>query len=254
MAGRSQPQARSLTPQHATDGDLKGNDMTAETVTTPAARWLVEGKPDPHGDRYNCERAALVMGDKTDDELANAVFLYDHRSGLGSIGLLTAAKDRIRWLSRALTAALAAAPSAAPPVPSDAPALDHDGSNVTDRHDNEDAALVSDASRWHFMPDEDDAPDLFFATEGEACAAQQGWRIARGFHPITGDCERSTPADPVNADILAALRDALEDQEAMMSDAAHVHGSADAAQAKWSALAGRIAASRAAIARAEGRA
>lgn len=149
---------------------------------------------------------------------------------------------------------VAGPPSAAPPAPSDAPALDHDGSNVSDRHDNEDAAIVSDASRWHFMPDEDAAPDLFFATEVEACAAQQGWRIARGFHPITGDRERFATADPVNADMLAALRDALEDQEAMMRDAAHVHGSADAAQARWSALAGRIAASRAAIARAEGRA
>lgn len=40
---------------------------------------------------------------------------------------------------------------------------------------------------WLFQPDDDEAPDLFFATENEACAAQQGYRIARGFHPITGE-------------------------------------------------------------------
>jgi hypothetical protein len=45
------------------------------------------------------------MGHRTDDELANAVYLYDHRSGLESIGLLTAAKERIRWLSRRLVEA-----------------------------------------------------------------------------------------------------------------------------------------------------
>lgn len=69
---------------------------------TPAARWREEGEADPHGDRYACERAQTFMGDKTDDELANAVFLYDHRNGLESMALLTAAKDRIRWLSRQL--------------------------------------------------------------------------------------------------------------------------------------------------------
>ena len=72
---------------------------------TPAARWREEGQPDPHGNRYDCERAALIMGDKTDDEIANAVFLYDHRNGLESMAYLSAAKDRIRWLSRALAKA-----------------------------------------------------------------------------------------------------------------------------------------------------
>ncbi|NUS38290.1 MAG: hypothetical protein HOQ02_04605 [Lysobacter sp.] len=77
---------------------------------TPSSRWAAEGKPDPQGDRYAVERGALAHGDLTDDELANAVFLCDHRRSLDSIGLLTAAKDRIRWLSRKLAEATPAAP------------------------------------------------------------------------------------------------------------------------------------------------
>ena len=73
--------------------------------TTPSSRWAAQGQPDPHGSRFNCARSQLPMGNLTDDELANEVFLYDHRSGLGSIGYLQAAKDRIRWLSRALQTA-----------------------------------------------------------------------------------------------------------------------------------------------------
>ena len=71
----------------------------SETQATPAARWREEGQPDPHGRRYDCERAALCGGSMTDDEIANAVFLDP------SIMNLTAAKDRIRWLSRALASA-----------------------------------------------------------------------------------------------------------------------------------------------------
>lgn len=73
--------------------------------TTPAAHWREKGEPDPHGTRYACERAALLYGNLTDDEVANAVYLCDHRSSFASIGYLTAAKDRIRWLSRALVEA-----------------------------------------------------------------------------------------------------------------------------------------------------
>ena len=75
--------------------------------STPAAKWRQEGQPDPFGTDYDCERAKLAMGRLTDDELANAVFLYDHRSGLQSISYTTAAKERIRWLSRRLEEALA---------------------------------------------------------------------------------------------------------------------------------------------------
>ncbi|WP_328184662.1 hypothetical protein [Marinobacter sp. OP 3.4] len=69
---------------------------TAPAGGTPAARWRENGEPDPHGERYNGERASLCRGDVTDDELANEVYLYPH------IGNLTAAKERIRWLSRKL--------------------------------------------------------------------------------------------------------------------------------------------------------
>jgi hypothetical protein len=81
----------------------EGGPMT--DATTPGARWRAEGEPDPHGNRYDCERASLPLGNMTDDELANQLYLCDHRRSLASIGLLTAAKDRIRWLSRALAAA-----------------------------------------------------------------------------------------------------------------------------------------------------
>lgn len=66
---------------------------------TPAARWRAEGKPDPHGTDYDRERARLAHGDMTDDEIANAVYLDP------SLGHLTAAKERIRWLSRRLVEA-----------------------------------------------------------------------------------------------------------------------------------------------------
>ncbi|WP_088100311.1 hypothetical protein [Xanthomonas retroflexus] len=89
---------------------------------TPGSRWAASGEPDPNGTRYDCERAALVMGDLTDDELANAVFMHGNErqtmadlvgGATPAIAYLTAAKDRIRWLSRALAAAesLSAQPS-----------------------------------------------------------------------------------------------------------------------------------------------
>jgi hypothetical protein len=64
----------------------------------PAAKWRENGESDPHGDYYNGERAMLCNGHMTDDELANEVFLSP------GIANLTAAKERIRWLSRALVA------------------------------------------------------------------------------------------------------------------------------------------------------
>lgn len=72
-------------------------------ASTPSSRWAENGSPDPHGDAYNsCERARLPMGHMTDDELANAVYLLAPHTSLGSIPYLTAAKERIRWLSRRL--------------------------------------------------------------------------------------------------------------------------------------------------------
>lgn len=88
---------------------------------TPSAMWREDGLPDPHGTRYDCDRAKLAMGDLTDDELANAVFIHgnnspDFREVLAGtakmpIAYLTAAKDRIRWLSRQLAAHTAPTPS-----------------------------------------------------------------------------------------------------------------------------------------------
>ena len=81
-----------------------------EAQGTPSAQWRTNGEPDPHGARYNCERAALAMGHMTDDEFANELFLHgDERPSVEAmiagtafrpIVWLTAAKDRIRWLSR----------------------------------------------------------------------------------------------------------------------------------------------------------
>jgi hypothetical protein len=89
----------------------------ALAATTPAAEWRDDGEPDPHGERYSGERAGLCMGNLTDDELANGVFLHgDGTHGRAPIAdvvagrafwpiaWLTAAKDRIRWLSRRVEA------------------------------------------------------------------------------------------------------------------------------------------------------
>jgi hypothetical protein len=79
---------------------------------TPAAMWRESGEPDPHGTTYECERHELTFGNLTDDELANAVFLHGNShphpaeilagTAFSGITYLTAAKERIRWLSRAL--------------------------------------------------------------------------------------------------------------------------------------------------------
>lgn len=82
--------------------------------STPAAQWRTKGEADPHAGRYDGERSGLAMGHLSDDELANGVFLHGDEplniekvlSGdpdyFPSIAWLTAAKDRIRWLSRKL--------------------------------------------------------------------------------------------------------------------------------------------------------
>jgi hypothetical protein len=85
--------------------------------STPSSKWKKNGEADPHGNAYDCERAALTLGYLTDDELANAVFLhYDIWPNLqdiidgkahSPIVYVTAAKERIRWLSRKLEEASA---------------------------------------------------------------------------------------------------------------------------------------------------
>lgn len=85
---------------------------------TPAAQWRVDGERDPHAGHYDGERAALTLGKLTDDELANGAFMnynapFDIDAVLSQrpgyhppIIWMTAVKDRIRWLSRALEKAL----------------------------------------------------------------------------------------------------------------------------------------------------
>lgn len=63
------------------------------TPTTPFARWRELGEPDPFGSQYQRGRE-LAYGHISDAALAG---------GLNTgIGMLTAGKERIRWLSRRL--------------------------------------------------------------------------------------------------------------------------------------------------------
>ena len=100
--------------------------VNGQPIMTPAATWRANGEPDPHGERYDCERAGLILGSLTDDELANAAFMnYDRRPAIhqilngtahNPIVYMTAVKDRIRWLSRALEAATKGDAAPAPPA------------------------------------------------------------------------------------------------------------------------------------------
>lgn len=87
-------------------------------ATTPSSFWRADGDVDPHAGHYDGERASLALGDYTDDELANGAFLnYDRPLPFHEmvnpmpgqhmpIVWMTAVKERIRWLSRALEKAL----------------------------------------------------------------------------------------------------------------------------------------------------
>lgn len=87
--------------------------------STPSSNWLAEGTEDPvgHHKLIDQERGQLMLGKWTDDELANAIFLYGNPSDyektkrllsgeISDIAFLTAGKERIRWLSRHLELAL----------------------------------------------------------------------------------------------------------------------------------------------------
>lgn len=91
----------------------KLNDAYHQLEAVHKALATVEFVTDPHpNDR---ERAALPLGNLTDDELANAAFMnYDQVPPLMEvitgaakmpIVYMTAVKERMRWLSRALQAA-----------------------------------------------------------------------------------------------------------------------------------------------------
>jgi len=70
-----------------------------------AGHWsTVEGTE--MANRYAAkQRGDLAYGDKSDLELANAIFMAS-RNDLDLIALQTAAKERIRWLSAQLALAL----------------------------------------------------------------------------------------------------------------------------------------------------
>lgn len=100
------------------NNDIEKALANKEQTMTPAAKWRIEGQPDPHPHLLDKEREDLVMGDMTDDELANAVFMHGNTPMTPAIAqliiegkahsshvYLTAAKDRIRWLSRKLVQA-----------------------------------------------------------------------------------------------------------------------------------------------------
>ena len=104
----------------------------SEQTATPSSHWRAEGQADPHAGHYDGERATLAMGNLTDDQLANAAFMFynddpslqtlsdrwlphwpfynDYPSlqdvmdgkAFPPIAYMTAVKDRIRWLSRSL--------------------------------------------------------------------------------------------------------------------------------------------------------
>lgn len=91
---------------------------TEEQNKTPSSHWKANGEKDFHAGQYDCERAGLLLGRLTDDEIANGLFmnydkkLDDHRAltdanYISPIAWATGAKDRIRWLSRSLENALA---------------------------------------------------------------------------------------------------------------------------------------------------
>lgn len=87
--------------------------------STPSSRWLVDGDADSFPKLINEERGSLMLGNHTDDELANAIFLHGNpcdaektrrllKGEIMDIAYLTAGKERIRWLSRHLEASLKA--------------------------------------------------------------------------------------------------------------------------------------------------
>lgn len=79
------------------------------TNKTPGAEWMVKQEPDPFNGRYDVTRNELPMGDMTDYHFANQLYLCGDQSpsleqllsgeAKRPIVWLTAAKERIRWLS-----------------------------------------------------------------------------------------------------------------------------------------------------------
>lgn len=91
---------------------MNNDSVKEQPIATPSSHWSQDGQSDPHGGRYDCERAGLIMGSFSDDELANGAYLnYDRVPSVGALIAgkafspmmwMTGVKDRIRWLSRQL--------------------------------------------------------------------------------------------------------------------------------------------------------
>lgn len=69
--------------------------------STPFAKWREEGQPDPHGDLYEGDDVRLAYADIPSDVLAEMLPRLISPS-MTTIGVLTAGKERLRWLSRKL--------------------------------------------------------------------------------------------------------------------------------------------------------
>jgi hypothetical protein len=130
--------------------EAKGTGTSPETAilqaekegaaqSTPASAWREKGEEDPHKGRYDGERAQLMLGKYTDDELANGMFMnYDVRLSFADmtnpkpgqhmpIVWMTAGKERIRWLSRALEKEIAKNQQTVAPVGYALMPILHDG-------------------------------------------------------------------------------------------------------------------------------
>ena len=72
----------------------------SELKGTVFANWRIKGEKDPHDDYYNGDVKSLCMGD-TPCVVIYSMLEVAYKSPL-SIGVLTAGKERLRWLSRKL--------------------------------------------------------------------------------------------------------------------------------------------------------
>ena len=78
----------------------------SSTFTAPIPGHWSSDEGTEMANRYaDMKREDLAFGQKTDLELANAVYMADRHS-LDLLSLQTAAKERIRWLSAQLAIAL----------------------------------------------------------------------------------------------------------------------------------------------------
>ena len=72
----------------------------SETSSTPFNAWSLNGEPDPHGDYYIGGRLAIMHGKMPDHVISVALEMPNLGHSVGGSMFLTAAKERLRWLSR----------------------------------------------------------------------------------------------------------------------------------------------------------